>query len=263
MLSDFDAIRNRHIIFILVLASLILYAKSVSFTYTFTDDVRLVALNQGVLDDFRNFPRLFTTDAFMSVGSTQLFYRPLMNVLFMLESQIASGSTALHHGTNVLLHLACCILLFRVLMQLGTVRTLAGLAALLFCVHPLNTSAVVWIPGRNDTLLTLWILGSFSVLLQAVTTKKLLSLIGHFVLFLGALLTKESAVVFPVLTVSYLWLFHRGDVTRKLWLAGIAGYCLATMVWFGLRSLVPETSAVHMKTDFILVNAIRDLPAIL
>jgi protein O-mannosyl-transferase len=247
----------------IVLAGTIMYGKSVAYEFTFTDDVRLVALNQDVLDNIANIPTLFKTDAFLSTTDAQLFYRPIMNVLFMMEAQIAGNAPWIYHLTNILLHLACSILLFRVLQQAGSTRRIAALAAVLFCVHPLNTSAVVWIPGRNETLLTLFILGSFSFLLRAVKTNRLPPLLWHFVLFFLALLTKESAVVFPILTISYVYLFHPGVAPRRVWVLGLLGYVLLGGVWFELRSLVPQTFALQLNTGFLLMSSLRNTPAIL
>jgi hypothetical protein len=263
MRKTIDSVRDWQIYLVIIIVGTIIYGKSVAYEFTYSDDIRLVTLNQDLLNSFANIPKLFKTDAFNSVESPQLFYRPLMNIVFMFETQIAKDSPAIYHITNILLHLGCSILVYKVFQQLGCVKHVAGIAALLFCVHPLNTSAVVWIPGRNDTLLLLLILGSFSFLLRALETKRIGPLIGHFILFFLALLTKESAIVFPILSVSYVYLFHRGTVQMRIWMLALFNYVILIVVWFGLRNLVPQTFTVHLKTDFFLMSSFRNLPAIL
>lgn len=263
MQRTLDKIRDWHIVAVIILAGAIIYGKSVTYTFTFTDDVRLITLNRDILDSFANIPKLFRTDAFLSVTSAQLFYRPMLNILLMIETQIANGSPAIYHLTNILLHLGCSVLLFRILQQLGCGRIVAGIFALLFCVHPLNTSAVVWIPGQNDILLTLFVLASFSFLLRALETRRISPLVWHFVFFFLALLTKESAVVFPVLTVSYVVLFHRSTLTRKIWGSGLLAYVIIAGIWFTLRSAVPQTFTVHLRTGFFLTSSLHNIPALL
>jgi hypothetical protein len=80
-----------------------------------------------------------------------------MNLLFMFEAQVAKDNPLLYHITNILLHIGCSLLVYTLFQQLRFSKMLSALAALVFCVHPLHTSAVAWIPGRNDTLLTLFL----------------------------------------------------------------------------------------------------------
>ncbi len=263
MRKAIDLAQNWKIYLVIALVGAIIYGKSVAYKFTYADDTQLVVVNQDLLGSFANIPELFKTDVFISVTNPQLFYRPLLNILFMVETQVAKDSPAVYHISSILLHLGCCILVFNVLLQLGCAKQIAGMAALLFCVHPLNTSAVVWIPGQNDTLLAALLLGSFSFLLRALETKRIGPLIGHFILFFLALLTKESAIVFPILSVSYVFLFYRSTPRRSVWILSLIIYLFLIIAWFGLRSLVPQTFTVHMKSGFFLISSFNNLPALL
>ena len=263
MRKTIETVRDWQIYLVIIIVGTIVYGKSVGFDFTYADDTQLVVMNQDVLGNFSNIPKLFETDAFISVTSPQLFYRPLMNVLFMIETHIGNDSPVVYHVTNVLLHLVCCLLVFKILEQLGCTKQLAGVLALLFCIHPLNASAVVWIPGRNDTMLAAFVLGSFFLLLRSLDTKRIGPLIGHFFLFFLALLTKETAVVFPLLTITYVYLFRRETPRRSVWILTIFIYTVLIIAWYALRSLVPETFAVHLKSDFLLASSMGNLPALL
>ena len=247
---------------VIVLVSAIVYGKSITYEFTYVDDLELVVLNQNELSSLANVPKLFQSDVFLSTTNAKLFYRPLLNILFMFETFIAKDSPTMYHITNILLHIGCSILTYKVLRQLGCVIQVAGIAALLFCVHPLNASAVVWIPGCNDTLLTVLILGSFSFLLRAMNTKRAGPLVWHAILFFLALLTKESAIVFPILTVSYVFFFYDGTSRKTVSMLAFCTYILPIVVWFVLRSSVPQTFTVHLKTDFFLMSSLRNVPGL-
>ncbi len=257
-----DSIRDWQVYVVIIIVGGIVYGKSVAYGFTYSDDMQLVVLNQDVFSSVANIPVLFKTDAFLSTTNPQLFYRPLLNVLFMLDTHIAKDAPWIYHLSGILLHLCCCMLVFRVLQQLGCTKPIAAMASLIFCVHPLNSSAIVWIPGQNDVLLAAFLLGSFSLFLRTLETRRLGPFIVHILLFLCAMLTKESAIVFPFLCLSYIFLFHRAVVRRQEWLLAVLSYCTVIAIWYSCRSLVPQTFTVHLKYDFLLASSFSNLPAL-
>jgi len=255
------SLRNSHVFFLITLVACIIYAKSVAYQYTYSDDTQLLVVNQEFLSNLANFPKLFTTDVFISITNPNVFYRPLMNFLFMLELQVSKDSPAIFHITNILLHIGCSYLLFLLFRQLGVARQLAILSALLFCVHPLNTSAVVWIPGRNDTLLALLVLASFSMFLRAVETRRVSALVWHFVFFFLALLTKEPAVALPILCAGYAFLVRKEKYNRATIFAVAASYAVLLAIWFFLRGLVVRGYAVHESLFAFGISWLQNAPA--
>lgn len=75
---------------------------------------------------------------------TILSYR-LDRALFGIEAQ---GS----HATNVVLHVAVCLLAFVLARRLGLSQPAAALAVLWFGLHPVAAEPVSWISGRKDLL---------------------------------------------------------------------------------------------------------------
>ena len=254
-------IRDRHIYLLIVLVALIVYGSSVVYQYTYSDDTQLLVVNQEFLSNLANIPKLFTTDVFISVTNPQIFYRPFLNLIFMFELQVSKDSPVIFHITNIVIHIGCSLLLFVVFKQLKVSQSIAAMAALLFCAHPLNTSAVVWIPGRNDTLLTLIILASFSMLLRALDTKRLMPLAGHFVLFFLALLTKESAVALPILCGAYIFFVRKERVSRTTTWVVILVYAILFATWFGLRNMVTRSFSVNESLVSLGVGWIQNSPA--
>ncbi len=70
-----------------------------------------------------------------------------------------------HHLTNLLLHIASTLLLFRIFHRMTGEPIRSGFVAALFALHPLNVEPIVWIAERKGTLCTLfWMLSLLSYL---------------------------------------------------------------------------------------------------
>lgn len=125
--------------------------------------------------------------------------RPLLKLSYALNREL--GSLPAFHATNLLLHIACVLLAWRVLRHVipGRDEAAALLAALLFALHPVNTEAVTMLSGRSVSFSTLAILASLLALLHARR--------GLSLLFFGvAVAIRETALVLPALaTLLMAW----------------------------------------------------------
>jgi protein O-mannosyl-transferase len=254
-------LRDSHVYLLLLLVASITYAKSIVYQYTFFDDIFLLSVNHEFLSNVANISKLFTTDVFISVTNPEVYYRPLMNLLFMLELQISGNSLVIFHITNILLHVGCSYLLFAVFKQLKVSRTISIAAALLFCAHPINTSAVVWIPGRNDTLLALFVLASFWMFLRALESKSTRHMAGHMIFFFLALLTKETAFGLPLLTLTYVFFVRRTRLSRTAAVSILASYAALAALWYILRSQVSNAFELHQSLAALVLHWLHNSPA--
>lgn len=254
-------IRDWHVCCIIVLAGIFVYGKSIAYDYTFSDDTQLLVVNQEFLSNLANLPKLFTTEVFISMANPNVFYRPLLNLLFMLEMQISKETPLLFHITNILLHLGCSILVYVLFKKLNPSKLLAGMASLIFCVHPLLSSAVVWIPGRNDTLLTMLVLGSFLFFLRALETKRAAPFIGHILLLLLALLVKETAIAAPLLFISYAYFIKRKRFGKKQTISALFLYAFVIAIWFFMRSLVTQPFEIRQTLGSQILSWLSNTPA--
>lgn len=264
---------NRKTIFIhiaiICAVVLALYARVTNNKYVDLDDTRLIVNNYPFLKDFSNVPQAFKQGIFKLYNAPDTeasYFRPVMTLSFMLDAHLSpSGpnqyiSPKPFLAANVFYHLLACILLLLLLYALEVSPFPALLLALVFAVHPILLQAIAWIPGRNDSLVSLFILTSILMLIRYVQTEKLLHIGLHYLFFTIALFTKENAVVFPLLAIFYLYLVNKKPVRIRKYAAIISAYAVIIVAWFFIRqhALAANSSSVSLQTG--VKNLFANMP---
>lgn len=119
-----------------------------------------------------------------SLGGGQ--YRPLGILSFALDWLLSGGDARWFHTVNIVWHTAATVLLWCVATEL-LAPVAAGIAALLFAVHPVHVEAVSNVVGRLEPMAASFVIAA--LLLHRRTNRM------APVLFALALLSKESAIV--------------------------------------------------------------------
>jgi tetratricopeptide (TPR) repeat protein len=127
-------------------------------------------------------------------------YNPLPIATFAFEKLFFGFENPMPwHFNNILLHIICTLLLFRLLRLLKLSNTVAVAVTLLFAVHPLRVESVAWITERKDVLFGAFYLGALINYVKYHKSKKQRKyLIWIFVLFTLSLLSKIQAVTLPL-----------------------------------------------------------------
>jgi tetratricopeptide (TPR) repeat protein len=237
-----DVRRETVIPFVLIVAlGLLIYGQTLSFDFTFCDDYKNIVEEQALIEDFSRLPQAFTK----SFGS---LYRPALRISYIVDHAIGGIEPWIYHGSNLIFHLAASCLVFVTLSRLLGRRT-ALFFSLLFTAHPLLVEAVAWIPGRNDSLVTIFVLLAFLSISRNYAV--------HFLCFVLALLSKEIAALFPLLGLYHLRVVKR-EKARTFIL--ISGWAVIGLAWFLLRSAALERSSSPDLTG--LTAFIKNLPAL-
>ncbi len=205
--------------------------------------------------DPANLLRAFTSNFY------DTYYRPLHRITFVLDAQLGGSDLVAYHRTNALLHALGSMAVFGALLTLGYAGSLAASGGLVFAVHPALASAVAWIPGRDNVLLTIFLLGSLAAwsrfLRRPAGGTAWLGL--HWALFAPALFTKEAALGFPAIALAYAGLWQGEPLrSRRLAVAGI-GWIAALVLFLTLRA-----NALPFARDWDAVGAdalVRSWPA--
>jgi len=140
-------------------------------------------------------------------------WHPLTFLSHALDFQIYGDWAGGHHLTNVLVHLASCLLLFAWLRRHSGEAGLSLAVALLFAVHPLRVESVVWVAERKDVLsvffylLTLWFYSAWAT--AQGPARRRLYLLSLATAALGVL-SKPSLMTLPAaLLLADLWPLRR------------------------------------------------------
>jgi tetratricopeptide (TPR) repeat protein len=202
-----------------------------------SDDVMQV-LENPFLRSFRLLPKIFATQATSYIPGMPNFYRPLMNVGYLLCYQVFGPDPAAFHFVNIVFNAVVVASVFLFTKRMFQDRNLAFIAAALFAIHPIHSEAVAWVGALPDLqlsffyLLTFWLFldvarpgGGFSYSAQ-------LAMAGAFIL---TIFSKEQAITLPVVATLYEHFYRPGrEETRPaqkvaryavLWLL-TAGYLL-------------------------------------
>ena len=222
---------------LVILAAIVafLYMGSLNFGYTDLDDTIFIKETQAYNEQFSNLLYSFHRGVFSESNDT--YYRPLLLNSYVINNALSETDVKGYHAMNLLFHLLSVLLLFVLFKKVGLDKLKSFLLTLLFAVHPVLSQAVVWIPGRNDTILAMFAFGFVICALDYIRTQKTQFLLAQFVFLLAALFTKETAVfVAPACLMLcfalplFNWKDRKSFVLYGTWVLAIAA-------WFVIRSM--------------------------
>lgn len=240
VLSDTFYTSKLKIYSIIVIIPLLLYFKSLFYDFSPMDEQWLIIRRQSFLGDFNNIFKSF------SISIQNIYYRPLFISSLILDYQIDKTNPFMFHFTNILLHVICTVCVFIFLSLIKTSIKTAFLFTIFFSVHPALLNSVAWIPGRNDTMLCFFTLISFISLINYLNTRKILFIVAHLVFYVFCLLTKESAILLPVIFAFIIFVFSKFNKNSVIlvlfWLAISFGWLT---VRNGIISYFPASEQIN------------------
>ena len=235
--------------------ALALYARAGS-AWFFEDDLQWLA---GTLT--------FDPASLVDISSQVHFYRPIVALYFWIATPLFSGSPALFHWANNVLHAANGVLVLMVALSVGYRCGYAMAAAMFFITMPAYVEAVAWVSALAEPVATFFSLISVYGLVRGrreeSKTWTALS-IGGFVL---ALMAHESAaVLLPVLVVAD-WALVRtqGKDPWKAWSARaryLAPHAAILVTYLALDAFINSRSYLVEEGHYrVGMHAVRNLLA--
>ena len=200
----------------LLLAAVVLAAYAPALRNGFVWDDTALILRDPLIRSWRLIPEGFQHFLFTDATASD-FYRPIQRLTYTLDYAAFAFRPAGYHLTSILCHLGAALALFllgKELLALFGVeerkrRRLAFFAALAWAIHPVHTSAVVYISGRADPLAAAFgFLGLYSAIRssRAIGANRWILLLGAGALFFLSALSKEAGLVFLLLWAAILLL---------------------------------------------------------
>jgi hypothetical protein len=138
-------------------------ALAVIIAIVYRDVSRIYYFN----DDFQwlQSARVFTPVKLFHIEQYNHFYRPVIEVYFFIGRKLFGCDPLSFHVASVVVHAINSALLFCFARALTKNAVVAGMAALLFAVHPGYVQAVVWVAAITDLLPGTWYLLALSMYL--------------------------------------------------------------------------------------------------
>lgn len=202
---------------VVLTVAFIAYLPSLQNGYVNWDDQVNVYKNPHItkLSDWESFPTsvqgIFTTDVMGNYNPLPIFTFAIEKLIFGLESP------GWFHLNNILLHLICTVLVFRIALALNLEFLPAAFCALIFAIQPMRVESVAWISERKDVLMgTFYFLALYlyiKVVKQSLPKRGMLIILISFLL---ALLSKIQAVALPLAMLLVDYYFDREISVRLI-----------------------------------------------
>ena len=175
--------------------------------YGFVYDDSVILLHNKVIDGWQSVFEVWKHPYWMD-GSQQRhgLYRPLLMLCFAIVSNLAHKYALGFHFFAVSLH-ATATLLVAKLLRRSFGRWPSVAAALWFALHPVHVEAVANVSNSSEVLICIWTILLALWLLPASETPIAADSLGWWragvaaLLYLAALLTKESGGVAPAIAI--------------------------------------------------------------
>jgi len=200
----------------LILLVLILGFLTYSFVFGSTfktlDDYGMIVENPNVTD-LSNIKNIFTSSYFGSGA----YYRPMLVLSFMFNYQLFGLEPVSFYITNLLIHLSVVFFVFLLVKEFFDEPYIPFFTSLLFAVHPIHWIIVSTITGRSSSLLAIFFISSiyFFILFSKKGKGRAIYAIS-LICFILALLTRETAVIIPLILIGFLLYSSKGSFKEVL-----------------------------------------------
>ena len=237
--------KKLHLIIILLITSLV-YANILQNGFIGDDHGFIVEWNE--IKSFKNIPSLLAGAVPFNHGGV---YRPLRGVIYTISYKLWGLNPAGYHFQSILVHLACTILVYFVVLQITKKNIIAFMSGLLFGVHPIHTGAIAFITSSFDQIGIIFFLASLYFYLkfsEKKTGKK--ELVISIIFATLAFFTYELALTLPLVIILHDLCFNK-EIHEKISkirarLKIYSPYFLSALVYAIIRQLVVKVGSRGM-----------------
>lgn len=230
----------------LALLCLLVFARGLMGDFVM-DDWPVIKDNSKITET-KYIPDYFTSGVWANTDLSEqtgvgghTLYRPLFLLTLNLAHQVWGDNAFAYHALNLGLHCINTVLVYFLIIGFwsSASRMTAGMATAIFAVHPVHVESVAWIAGITDPLVSLFLLSGFLLHRRSMLSTKqtgLLPVVGAPLCYALALLSKETAVLFPLLLITFDALFYRASLKTPTVILRYAVYAVLMVLYFVLRA---------------------------
>lgn len=251
----------------LLLLAAIPYLNGLNNSFVYDD--RLQVLGNPYAHSFRYLGKIFgsTVWTFQGAQGVTNYYRPLMTFAYLVGYKLFGPIPFGFHLLSLALHMAVVLLLFSAADHLFGDRLLSLVAAGLFALHPIHTESVAWVAAITDLELSFFFLLTFLLYLRLGMTESSRDSWGLraaiLLSYLGALLSKEQALMLPLLAIAYEHFYRPGreGIAPRLKIARYAPLCAMAAAYVAFRIFVlggfaPSVSRPDLPWSNVFLSAL-------
>ena len=228
------------------------------------DDIPIVAGNARV-HDLSSWWTLFSSSYWPPQYGESL-YRPLSVLGYALQWTAGNGNALFFHAVSIALFVLLAVAVLMLLREwLDEIPAAAG--AVLFAAHPVHTEAVANVVGQAELLAGLGVVAALVLYLRARRRggPTVPQAVAIGVLYGGAALAKEHALLLPLLIAAAEWLIpgerrDRRPVFRLLAIVAVVAVAVVASRTLVLGSLFGEQNPVEMDLSTRIWTMLRVIP---
>lgn len=238
---------------LIVLVGSVLYANTIGVPFYY-DDSHAIVNNLNIRSMSNAFERVFLS-------------RGLSYFTFAINYAVSDLNVWSFHVFNILIHIASGVAIYFLLKKIfDDSEFLALSGALLFLVHPLQTQAVTYIVQRMASLASLlvfcavycFIVAREVYLLSGFWSRRHLAwYVTSVLLGVLAVISKENAVIFPLLFCLSAWYCDRDDFSFRqllIYLSPLVALGCLGGLWLFLFSGIDFSFALRTAEIFVQGN---------
>jgi len=191
------------LLFVVVGLTFVAFLPMLQNQFTNWDDPDFILENSSVMT--MDWPHI--KDSFRTVYVN--VYCPLTVLSWALENHFFGLDPFIFHLDNLLLHLWVTACVFFLALRLGLPLYAAGLAALLFGVHPMHVESVSWATERKDVLFASFYVPALITYWSYLKKGRPKSYCLSLAFGLLSILSKVSALSLPIVLFVLDWMAQR------------------------------------------------------
>src|SRR4030042_3013847 len=232
-------------IILIIVLGFITYTNSLHGQFIWDDD----ALVKGNLyiKDWSYLGNIFSEDIGAGAQGKYSFYRPLLAISYMVDYSLWKLDVLGYHLTNIILHILVALAIYWLMDLLFKDKLISFLTSALFIVHPIHSEAVSYISGRAAPLAALFMLLTFIFYIKQLNSHKTKLYILMLVSYTLALLSRENALILPLLLLLYHFSFK-----QKVKLREFSSILSITFIYIALRLTVLKSLLTNVPYPFNL-----------
>lgn len=199
-------------LFFLILIVFVVYGNTINFGFV-TDDYDQI-VDDKKIKKLQNLLDFFFSPIPNSV-STQ-YYRPIFRLSLSVDYFIWKLNPTGYHLTNVFLYCVFLVCSFKFIKNFVNENLIVFLISLLFTVHPTHSETVSWVAARNEILMGIFFVLSCICFIKFSKNGDKRNLMFSYISFIMAILSKETAIVLPVILFFYEIFFNNTNIKKKI-----------------------------------------------